>query len=68
MTKKLKVTQAQSDWLERYKSDEEIAYAIDIQPLRKRPDSPIVDWTSSEVAKALYIGYEVGEKVIGYKV
>lgn len=63
MSEKVKVTQAQSDWLERYKSEEEIAYAIDIQRFRKRPDSPIVDWSASEVAKALYIGYEVEIKV-----
>lgn len=59
MTEKVKVTQKQFDWLERYKSDEEIDYAIDIQVHRKRPDSPIVDWKPSEVARAFYNGYEV---------
>lgn len=58
MTEKVKITQKQFDWLERYKSDEEIDYAIDVQLHRKRPDSPIVDWKPSEVARALYNGYE----------
>ncbi len=59
MTEKVKVTQEQFDWLERYKSDEEINYAIDIHPHKKRPDSPIADWMPSEIAQALYNGYEV---------
>lgn len=59
MTEKVKVTQKQLDWLERYKNDEEIAYAIDIQVYGRRPDSPIADWKTSEVARALYIGYEI---------
>lgn len=59
MTEKLKVTQEQADWLEKYESEEAIDYAIDIQPLKKRPDSPIVDWHASMVARALLIGYEI---------
>lgn len=62
MTEKVKVTQAQFEWLEKYKSEVEIDYAINIQPLNKRPDSPIADWSVSKVAKALLIGYEVKEK------
>lgn len=58
MTEKVKVTQEQFDWLEKYKSDKEINYAIDIHPHKKRPDSPIADWMPSEVARALYNGYE----------
>lgn len=58
---KLKVTQRQKEWLDKYKTDEDVTYAIDIQPLRKRPDSPIVDWTSAKVARALLIGYEAEE-------
>ena len=59
MTEKVKITQKQFDWLEKYKSDEEIDYAIDVQLHRKRPDSPIVDWKPSEVARAFYNGYKV---------
>ncbi|MBM7598185.1 hypothetical protein JOC34_000542 [Virgibacillus halotolerans] len=59
MTEKVKVTQKQSDWLDKYKSDKEIDYAIDIQPHKKRPDSPIIDWSASKVARALYDGYKV---------
>ncbi|MHC8517023.1 hypothetical protein [Sporosarcina sp. ITBMC105] len=62
MTEKVKVTQRQADWLDRYKNEKEIAYAIDIQPHKKRPDSPIVDWPASKVAEALYRGYEVEEE------
>lgn len=65
MTEKVKLTQKQFDWLERYKSEEEIDYAIDIQLHRKRPDSPVADWKPSEVARAFYNGYEVG---LQYKV
>ncbi len=56
---KVKVTQEQADWLDKYKSNEEIDYAINVQPHKKRPDSPIVDWAPSKVAYALYRGYEV---------
>lgn len=59
MTEKVKVIQNQFDWLEKYKSDEEINYAIDIQLHKKRPDSPIADWGPSKVARALLIGYEI---------
>lgn len=60
MTEKVKVTQKQADWLERYElTQEQIDWYIDIQPYKKRPDSPIVNWSSSEVARALYNGYEV---------
>lgn len=60
MSEKVKVTQEQFDWLERYElTQEQIDHYIDIQPYKKRPDSPIVDWPASKVAKALYIGYEV---------
>lgn len=59
MTKKVRVSPAQFDWLEKYKNEEAIDYAIDIQPLNKRPDSPLHDWSASKVAKALYKGYEV---------
>lgn len=62
MTEKVKVTQEQFDWLEKYKTEQQIDFAIDIQLHRKRPDSPIVDWKLSEVARALYVGYEVEPK------
>src|SRR5699024_2497282 len=54
------VTPMQADWLERYElNQEQIDHYIDMQPLKKRPDSPIVDWPASKLAKALYIGYEI---------
>ena len=56
---KIKVTQEQANWLDRYVTDEGIDYAINIQVYRKRPDSPIADWDTSKVARALYVGYEV---------
>lgn len=60
MSEKVKVTQEQADWLHRYElTQEQVDHHIDIQPYRKRPDSPIVDWPASKVARALYIGYEV---------
>lgn len=59
---KVKVTQVQAEWLDKYKTEEEIDYAINIQPYKKRPDSPIIHWEPSDVAKALWIGYEVEEK------
>lgn len=59
---KVKVTKEQAEWLEKYKTEQEIDYAINIQPYKKRPDSPIVDWKPSEVAKALWNGYEVEER------
>lgn len=60
MSGKVKITQEQADWLERYElTQDQIDHYIDIQPFRKRPDSPIVDWSASKLAKALYTGYEV---------
>lgn len=57
---KVRVTQEQADWLERFElSQTQIDYYIDIHPLNKRPDSPVTDWTTSKLARALYIGYEV---------
>lgn len=60
MSEKVKLTQEQADWIEKYTlTQEQVDYMIDIQPHRKRPDSPIVDWSVSKLAKALYTGYEV---------
>lgn len=56
---KVKVTQEQADWLDECTTAEEINYAIDVHLFKKRPDSPIVDWSVSKLARALYIGYEV---------
>lgn len=62
MTETVKVTQEQADWLDKYGiTSEAIDYAIDIQPYKKRPDSPIVEWSSSKLARAFYAGYEVKE-------
>lgn len=63
MAEKAKVTQEQFDWLEKYKSNEEINYAIDNQVYKKRPDSPIAGWKPSEVARALYSGYEIEQNI-----
>ncbi|GGP17261.1 hypothetical protein [Oceanobacillus neutriphilus] len=57
---KIQVTQKQADWLERYElTQEQIDHYINIQPYKKRPDSPIVDWDAAKLARALYVGYEV---------
>ncbi|GGP17168.1 hypothetical protein [Oceanobacillus neutriphilus] len=57
---KIQVTQKQADWLERYElTQEQIDHYINIQPYKKRPDSPIVDWDAGKLARALYVGYEV---------
>ncbi len=64
MSEKVKITQEQADWLERYElTQDQIDHYIDIQPFSKRPDSPIVDWGASKLAKALYIGYEVEPEI-----
>lgn len=57
---KVKVTKVQAEWLERYPLTQgQIDHYIDLQPLKKRPDSPIVDWSAATLARALYNGYEV---------
>jgi hypothetical protein len=57
---KVKVTQKQFDWLEGYElTQAQIDYLIEVHPHRKRPESPIIDWSASKLARALYIGYEV---------
>src|SRR5690625_6848002 len=53
---KVKVTQAQADLI---KSIKDTDYAINIHGLNKRPDSPLQELTTAELARALYIGYEV---------
>lgn len=53
---KVKVTQAQADLI---KSIKDTDYAINIHELNKRPDSPLQELTTAELARALYVGYEV---------
>src|SRR5690625_4076760 len=63
---KVKVTQEQADWLDKYSlTQAQIDHYIDIQPLNLRPDSPISDWKPSKLARALYKGYEVEDFEIG---
>lgn len=63
MQEKVKVTQKQADWLEEYKlTQENIDYILDVHWYRKRPDSPLIGWSISKLARALYIGYEVEQK------
>src|SRR5690625_1290396 len=53
---KVKVTQAQADLI---KSIKDTDYAINIHGLNKRPDSSLQELTTAELARALYVGYEV---------
>lgn len=57
---KVKLTQEQADWIEKYTlTQEQVDHLIDIHSHRKRPDSPLVDLSTSKLARALYSGYEV---------
>src|SRR5690625_4793528 len=53
---KVKLTQEQA---EEIKKIEDIDYAINVLSLNKRPDNHLAKLTIAEIAKALYIGYEV---------
>jgi len=53
---KVKLTQKQADLI---KDIKDIDYAINIHGFNKRPDSPLQRLTTAELARALYIGYEV---------
>lgn len=56
MTEKVKVTREQAEAIEEIK---DIDYAINIHSFNKRPDSPLADMKTSELARALFVGYEV---------
>ena len=60
---KVKLTREQAEEIERYKKngDEQIDYMIDGHIYDKRPDLKISTLKTSELARALYIGYEVKE-------
>src|SRR5690625_2791576 len=64
---KVKLTREQA---EEIKKIEDVDYAINILSLNKRPDNPLAELTIAEIARALYVGYElepelkVGEWVI----
>ena len=60
---KVKLTREQAEEIERYKKngDEQIDYMIDGHIYDKRPDLKISTLKTSELARALYIGYEVEE-------
>src|SRR5690625_5201196 len=53
---KVKLTKKQADLI---KSIKDTDYAINIHGLNKRPDSPLQELTTAELARALYVGYEV---------
>src|SRR5690625_3369880 len=53
---KVKLTKEQA---EEIKKIEDVDYAINILSLSKRPDNPLAELSIAEVARALYIGYEV---------
>lgn len=53
---KVKITREQADAIKRI---EDVDYAINIHGLNKRPDSPLAELETSQLVRALYIGYEV---------
>lgn len=54
--RKVKLTQEQAKLIDEIK---DIDYAINIHGLNRRPDSPLQKLSTAEIARALYIGYEV---------
>ena len=61
---KVKLTRKQAKELEYYKlrGEEQIDYLVNVHHNKLRPDLEISKLTTSEIAKALYIGYEIEEK------
>lgn len=61
---KVKLTREQARELEYYKLDgeEQIDYLVNVHHNKLRPDLEISKLTTSEIAKALYIGYEIEEE------
>ena len=54
--KKVILTKEQAEAIKQIK---DIDYAINIHAFNKRPGSPLAELQTSEIARALYIGYEV---------